>query len=81
MYRYFKKLAKESSLPSSFKCLGSSLHEECGNNVTEPHAPTNDANTNFIPSYTQRLWVDVSAFPSDLGGHQCHNIIRMNAVR
>ena len=34
MYKYFKKLAQESSLRSNSKSQNSPLHEEYGNNVT-----------------------------------------------
>ena len=52
MHRYFEKLTQESSLPSSSKSENSLLDEKCGNDVNQPERPTNDANTNFIPSST-----------------------------
>ena len=66
MHSYFKKLAQESSLPSSAKFENSPLHEECGNDANQPQQPINDANTNFIPFSTQRSRIDVSALPSEL---------------
>ena len=68
MYRYFKKIAKESSsLPSSSKFENSPLNEEGENDVTQPQPPSCGVNTNFIPSSTQRGRVDVNTLPSDPG--------------
>ena len=66
MHRYFKKLAQESSLPSSSKSENSPLYEECGNDANQPQQPINDANTNSIPFSTQRSRIDISALLSEL---------------